>query len=114
MNLFLYTTVSSATGNVAKSIQICEVRNNQVVEVAEHPLTLTENTANVEEVTTRIGEEAFQGMPIRLLNAKNLPLPDCDGTRGESCTNTRCIEWHEGMYRWQTVECYCISSMCIV
>ena len=55
-----------------------------MVEIAEHPLTLSENIATVEEVSGRLREEAFQGNPIKLLNAKNLALPDYDGTRGES------------------------------
>lgn len=54
-----------------------------MVEIAEHPLTLSENIATVEEVSGRLREEVFQGTPLSF-NAKTLALPDCDHTRGES------------------------------
>ena len=49
---------------------------------AEHPLTLTEATATLQVVSDRISREAFDGANVRLLNSKNLPIPDVDGTRG--------------------------------
>ena len=37
--------------------------NDQAVEIADHPLTPSENIATVEEVSGRLREEAFQGTP---------------------------------------------------
>ena len=53
-----------------------------VVAVAEHPVTLTPATANVSAICDRVSQEAFEGSTVYLLNAKNLPIHDVDGTRG--------------------------------
>lgn len=50
----------------------------------EHPITLVEDTAAVKKVAACISSEAFEGAPVVLLNSKNLPIPDVEGTQGGS------------------------------
>ena len=54
-----------------------------MISSAEHPLTMSESNASVEAVTARLSREAFGGAKVHLLNAKNLPIPNVDGTKGE-------------------------------
>lgn len=54
------------------------------VQCQEHPITLVEDTAAVKKVAARISSEAFEGAPVVLLNSKNLPIPDVEGTQGGS------------------------------
>ena len=54
----------------------------RLVQRSEHPLTLTEATANVPRVTEKLMHEAFSNRPVELLNSKNLPIPDVEGTKG--------------------------------
>ena len=51
---------------------------------AEHPLTLAPATANVRDVSDKISQESFGGSRVRLLNVKNLPIYDMDGSRGKN------------------------------
>ena len=53
-----------------------------MVQTSEHPLNLSESTATIPDVTRRLSLEAFDGSQIKILNSKNLPLPDVEGTRG--------------------------------
>ena len=43
---------------------------------------MTESTATVPSVSEKLSVEAFSGKEVQLLNSKNLPVPDVDGTRG--------------------------------
>lgn len=52
------------------------------MQVSEHPLNLTKYTATISDVSKRLSTEAFEGSPVKILNAINLPLPDIEGTRG--------------------------------
>ena len=65
---------------------MCSFIDGQVVQFAEHPVNLTDNTANVQDISRQISREAFEGVPIKLLTAKNLCIPDVDGTRGNNIT----------------------------
>ena len=62
-----------------KSIEVCRVVKGIVVPIAEHPVTLTAATANVSAVSSRVSQE---GSAVCLLNSKNLPIHDVDGTKG--------------------------------
>ena len=55
----------------------------RLVQRSEHPLTLTEATANVRHVIEKLRHEAFSSKPVKLLNSKNLPIPDVEGTKGK-------------------------------
>ena len=64
-----------------------------IVATAEHPVTLTAATANVRDVCEKVGQQAFNGAPVCLLNSKNLPIQDVDGTKGLSLAHSS----HPGM-----------------
>ena len=66
-----------------KSIEVCQMFGGWLVQRSEHPLTLTESTANVPHVTEKLRHEAFSNRPVKLLNSKNLPIPDVEGTKGK-------------------------------
>ena len=53
------------------------------MQISEHPLTLDESKASVNYVQEKVSQEAFNGAPIKLLNAKNILLADVDGTSGK-------------------------------
>ena len=55
----------------------------QIVQTAEHPLNLSDETVTIATIAERISVEAFDSVPVQLLNAKNLPLADVEGTRGK-------------------------------
>ena len=61
---------------------MCRLVKGRFIQTSEHPLTLSEETANISAIADRISEEGFSGAPMRLLNAKNIPLPDVAGTKG--------------------------------
>ena len=58
-----------------------------MVLTSEHSLNVSEYTATIPDVTRRLSLEAFNGSPIKILNSKNLPLPDVEGTRGMYTSN---------------------------
>ena len=67
------------------------LRGEQVVQVSEHAVTIDDTTANVTYVIDKLSREAFSGSWVRLLNAKNIPVADVEGTRGMSqiaCTHS--------------------------
>lgn len=43
---------------------------------------LDEATASVNYVMEKLSQEAFSGAKVRLMNAKNIPLADVEGTTG--------------------------------
>ena len=43
---------------------------------------MEDGTANVPWIQEKLSGEAFSGARIRLLNAKNIPIADTEGTRG--------------------------------
>ena len=53
------------------------------MQVSEHPVTLDDNTANVNAIEERLSREAFNNGRVKLLNAKNILIADVEGTRGE-------------------------------
>ena len=67
-----------------KSIEICKLGGGEVIQVAEHPLTLDDSKATVTYITEKLSNEAFDGAKVRLLNAKNILLADVEGTRGKN------------------------------
>lgn len=56
---------------------------DELIQCSEHPLTLTEETANVQYVSEKLKTEAFSNQSVRLLNSKNLLIPDVEGTKGK-------------------------------
>lgn len=73
----------SANSSWNKSIEICVLRGEQVVQISEHPITIDESTANVTYVMDKLSREAFNGSKVKLLNAKNISIADVEGTRGK-------------------------------
>ena len=71
---------------------ICKLVGNEVIQVAEHPLTLDESKATVTYVTEKLSDEAFDGAKVRLMNAKNILLTDVDGTRGKARLSSVCMD----------------------
>ncbi len=66
-----------------KSIEMCSLRaNGDVVQISEHPVTLDEANSSVTAIQDKLSQEAFDGARVRLLNSKNIPLADVEGTRG--------------------------------
>ena len=59
---------------------------------SEHPINVTDSTADVQSVANKISQEAFGNAPVRLLNAKNLRIPDVDGTKGEAHLNKQDLQ----------------------
>ena len=59
------------------------MKKGRIVEKVEHPLSLSDESANIAEVAERISTEAFGSDPVLLLNAKNVPLADVEGTKGK-------------------------------
>ena len=59
------------------------MKKGQIIQTAEHPLNLSDECATISEVMERISAEAFGGVEVQLLNAKNVPLADVEGTRGK-------------------------------
>lgn len=53
----------------------------------EHPINISESIASVNEVANKISQEAFSGRPVKILNSKNFPIPDVEGTRGTQSKN---------------------------
>lgn len=54
----------------------------KLIQSSEHPLTISESTASVNQVAEKISHEAFGDREVKILNSKNLPIPDVEGTRG--------------------------------
>ena len=50
---------------------------------SEHPINISESSASVGQIAEKISIEAFSGRQVKLLNSKNLLIPDVEGTRGE-------------------------------
>ena len=75
-----------------KSIEICTLKGDctDLVACSEHPVTLEDGTANV----PWIQEKAFSGARVRLLNVKNIPIADTEGTSGV-CTHYLLLPDHK-------------------
>ena len=72
-----------------KSIEICALQAEEVVQISEHPLTLNDLKASVSYVQDKISTEAFTGAGVKLLNAKNGFIAGVEGTTGKSITFLR-------------------------
>ena len=58
---------------------MCKLVGYEVIQVAEHPLTLDDSKATVTYVTEKLSNEAFDGAKVHVLNAKNILLADVEG-----------------------------------
>ena len=72
----------TGSGTWQKSIEIWNMMRGKLIQSSEHPLTISESTASVNQVAEKISHEAFGDRQVKLLNSKNLPIPDVEGTRG--------------------------------
>lgn len=62
--------------------KIWNLVQGKLMQWCEHPINTSEGITSVNEVTEKISQEAFFGRPVKILNSKNFPIPDVEGTRG--------------------------------
>ena len=66
-----------------KNIEICEYSDHDWIKQFSLPIRINDDTANVENVTKMVSDEAFNGEPIVLVDTDYLRILDTPGTRGE-------------------------------
>ena len=66
-----------------KNIEICEYSDNDWIKQFSLPIRINDDTANVENVTKMVSDEAFNGEPIVLVDTDYLRILDTPGTRGK-------------------------------
>ena len=94
--------VTFATGKEewTKNVEVCNYSKSlgTLRKISNFPITLTESTSSIKQVSQQLSHEAFGGQTVILLDNDNLKIPDTTASRGIICM--RNTKFHAFMIKY--------------